>query len=1390
MDTVGSIVTDIGAALLQPAQHHAQYLFCSKQNVKKLKSKVDELGVLKNDIQGRLNIARRKGEVIRNEVLRWVSSVDAVEAAFARLDDGAKHGCFMCLSLNCSTAYNLGKKAAKEMAHVVRLQTEGRNFSSISDHPPPLTIDSWPTRDIDAFASQESTIMEIVMALEAENINIVGVFGMGGVGKTTLMKEMGKRLKREKVFDEVVMVTVTLEPNIRRIQNDIADQLGQELAQVKIESIRAGRLSATLKQENKILIILDDMWERLELADIGIPYGDDHKGCKMVVMTRNSDICNLMGCQKAIAISVLPEDESWHLFKKNAGDIVDSPQLNMVAKDIVKECGGLPLAIVTLGRALCNKDKATWTDALLQLKKSNPENIEDMDTKVFASLKLSYNFLGNEKIKSFFLFCCLFPQDHSIEIDMLVRYGVGDDLWDGVDTLKQARDRVQSWIDKLKASCLLMDGDEKGCVKMHDVVRNVAIGIAKKKHGFLVQPGLSLTNWPESMSGKCKKISLLHNRITALSCQPRCSRLETLLLQRNYSLKNITDTFFEGMKGLKVLDLSSTDIAYLPQSSRCLTNLKTLCLDGCLWLEDVSLIGGLTELEILSLASSGIRELPTEIGELTHLKLLDLTGTAFLERIPPNVLSRLTFLEELRMEGSFSGWEVEGNCNGNNASFRELSSLAHLTDLYIQVRNADCLFENISAGWKCLKSFCISVGDDNSGSGDPIFQISVGHTCSYSEHPNRTVLENIGNRVSNWVKGLLSGVRDLYLVCCKDLRSLLHLESHGFNSLEVLRIFKCNEMEHLISSTEAGSILPNALENLEKLIIHRTDNLKMFCEGPIPSGFLGKLRVLDVSNCKNFITMLPTELMQRMKCLEKLKVRDCLELVEVFHFEGIVGEDSSIRPLSRLKEMKLKHLPKLARLWKGAVLPQSLNNLEELRIEKCMSLRCLFSTALVQNLQKLEALWIGDCNDLQNIISSDDRVPNLSASTNGSPRGANLPLPPTFRNLRGMYISSCNGLKRLMPASLAHGLPQLEQLQVLYCDGMEAMIAEDENEAITVGGPIFPRLKNLQLVSLPRLKTLYQWEVLLFLDWPSLVRIEVHECPELKWLCMGPQSALGLQEIIGEREWFQGLEWGVEGRVANLRLQPLFRVHQGPAIVRMPSKPMIPTSSMGAKWNYEHDGFFIELMTRQVSRRLKGQWWDEWRNILRELNKRFGVRFQLQELRSHQNWLKKHYFICKSLLSHSGFSWDDVLHKVTADGQAWDEYTKPGTSSTSLRASQEMMVARGQINPNEDINRKSYISRDKEDLNEFISIKGNTKANFSNSMSRTSPTTDTLLPPNPTDSMTNFLRCMQELKKLATELTLEEISQAASLLKEEKNAIAFLTFSGPLRLCFIRSLLK
>ncbi|XP_058098880.1 disease resistance protein SUMM2-like isoform X2 [Magnolia sinica] len=1114
MEFIGSmaaeVAKEVGKALFAPAKHHTGYLFYYKSKINNLKSEVAELVRTKNDILGRVNAARRNGEVIHEEVLQWLSIVDGIEVDAARLGgEDENRRCFKGCCLNWSSNYSLGKEAAKKLADVDRFKAEGRNFSCVSNYPPPPTIDSWPTREIEAFASRELTIEKIISALEDEENIIVGVYGMGGVGKTTLMKQIGKRLKREKVFNEVVMVSVTPEPGVRKIQYDIAGQLGLELAEKEIESIRAGRLLVRLKQESKILVILDDIWGILELADIGIPYGDDYKGCKIVLTTRNTDICDTMGTQEAIAVSILPEEESWDLFKKNAGDVVDSPAMKTVAQDIVKECGGLPLAIVTLGRALRNKDKTIWTDALLQLNKSNPENIEDMNTKVFASLELSYNFLGNEKIKSFFLFCCLFPENRDIDIDILVRYGIGDGLQDGVDTLKQARDRVHSWVNKLKASCLLLDGDEEGCVKMHDVVRDVAILIASKEHGFLVQPDGELREWPEKKLESCKKISLLHNRITELSNPPpKCSRLQTLLLQRNYSLKKITDTFFQGMKRLNVLDLSGTRISSLPKSSQFLTNLRTLCLDGCIWLEDISLIGGLKKLEILSLASSGIRELPTEIGGLTHLKLLDLTGTAFLERIPPNVISQLCFLEELHMEGSFSGWEVEGKSDRNNASFGEVASLAHLTALYIHVRNTDCLSHDISAAWRKLTMFCVSMSNDSSHNENPRFRISAGHhTCSYSEYPNSTVLENIGNPVSNWVKVLLESIRDLYLVCCKGFADLLQLESHGFNSLEVLHLFRCSEMEYLISSAERGAP-PKALENLEKLVIVRMENLKMFCDGPIPSGFLGKLRVLDVSKCNNFITILLPDLLRRVDNLEKLKVQDCQELEEVFQFEEPLGRDFTMPLLSRLRKLKLKHLPKLKRIWKGAVSLESLGNLEDLYIERCMSLRCLFSAGLAQNLQ-----------------------------------------PKTFENLRVMFISSCNGLKNLMPMSLARGLPKLEELCIHCCDGMEEIIAKEERETVMDNRTVFPLLKIIHLVCLPRLKALCQRDAS-SLEWPSLTHVEVGECPKLKRLCMGLQSAPNLEEIIGEREWLEGLEWEEEGSAVSSRLQPLFKARTGQTIFR------------------------------------------------------------------------------------------------------------------------------------------------------------------------------------------------------------------------------------------------
>ena len=113
------------------------------------------------------------------------------------------------------------------------------------------------------------------------------------------------------------------------------------------------------------------------------------------------------------------------------------------------------------------------------------------------------------------------------------------------------------------------------------------------------------------------------------------------------------------MKALRVLDLCTTNISSLPLSMECLENLRTLWLDRCRELKDVAVIGKLKKLEILCLKQSGVDKLPKEISELTNLKLLDLSKTK-LEIVPPNVISRMTRLEELHMGHSFNQWLPEG----------------------------------------------------------------------------------------------------------------------------------------------------------------------------------------------------------------------------------------------------------------------------------------------------------------------------------------------------------------------------------------------------------------------------------------------------------------------------------------------------------------------------------------------------------------------------------------------------------------------------------------------------------------------------------------------------------------------------------------------------------
>ncbi|KAK9986986.1 hypothetical protein SO802_031937 [Lithocarpus litseifolius] len=704
MDVV-SVIVSIGRCFVDPIKKHCGYLIHYKSNIKNLEDRIGKLHANMDGVQLKIDAAKRNGQVILPVVEWWVEKVRNILHEDAEANKKGLNG--WC------PRYSLSRKAEKKTLEIDVLLKDGQ-FSEVSSSPPPLGIGSSSVEGIMDFQSRTKMRKEVLEALRDDKINMIAICGMGGIWKTTMAKEVAKRAKDDKLFDEVVMAVVSQNLDLSKIQGQIADMLGLEL-KGQSEGGRAKQLYSRLKDIESVLVILDDVWEALDLEAVGIPYGGQHNRCKILLTSRSEEACTQMKTQKIFHIKVLSEEEAWNLFRETAGNCIDTPGLHSIAKEVAKKCGGLPVAIVTVGRALENKSEFEWSAALQQLRKAIPENIPGLDSKVYSSIKLSYDSLKSDEAQSCFLLCCLFPEDSNIPIEHLVRYVMGQRLFAKTDTVAEARNRVHAMVKNLKRSFLLLDsekGEER--VKMHDVVRDFAISIAEKR-GFLVRCNETMEEWPEKDS--CERstaISLVSKKLKRHPDGLECPKLE--LLQLASKINNwdalplplpLPLNLFKGMKGLKVLSLFGISFPSLPQSINVLQNLRTLQFVHC-ELTDVSAIGALTKLEILSFIKSKIKELPREMRNLSHLLLLELTECSDLERIPPDLLSSLSHLEELYMFGVEVKWkpmeeEEKDEEEGANASLTELMSLSYLVVLKIQIPNIKVLPKDLAFKKETIK---------------------------------------------------------------------------------------------------------------------------------------------------------------------------------------------------------------------------------------------------------------------------------------------------------------------------------------------------------------------------------------------------------------------------------------------------------------------------------------------------------------------------------------------------------------------------------------------------------------------------------------------------------------------------------------------------------------
>ncbi|KAL2347703.1 hypothetical protein Fmac_001703 [Flemingia macrophylla] len=458
-DILISVVAKIAKYMTDPILHHAQYICYFNNFAENFLNAKRELESTQKVVKERVDIAINRAEKIEPTVNEWLTVVKNVLIKVQnprRILEINKS----CFRRQCK--YFLARKIAREIEKMIQLKREG-NFKSVSIITEYTCVKYYSSKGFVLFKSTTSTYYDLLEVLEDNNAYMIGLVGMRGSGKITLAKEVGKKVKELKIFENVIIATVSKTPNIISIQAQIADKLGLKLEEESNEC-RAQRLSQRLMMETTLLI-LDDVWEKLDFEALGIPLKENDKGCQVLLTTHDREVCASMQCQ-SVNLDILTNEEAWILSKSHA-EIIDesSNALNDVGKKVVDKCKGLPIAIVMIGNTLKGKTIEEWKLTLSRLEGLSSPN---------GCFQVSYENLTNKLAKSLFLMCSMFPEDHEIDLEDLFRFGWGQGLLENVGTMEKARKGFHEFINILKDSFLLLHA-KKEKVKMHDMVRDVAL---------------------------------------------------------------------------------------------------------------------------------------------------------------------------------------------------------------------------------------------------------------------------------------------------------------------------------------------------------------------------------------------------------------------------------------------------------------------------------------------------------------------------------------------------------------------------------------------------------------------------------------------------------------------------------------------------------------------------------------------------------------------------------------------------------------------------------------------------------------------------------------------------------------------------------------------------
>ncbi|XP_042496364.1 putative disease resistance protein RGA4 [Macadamia integrifolia] len=927
---------------------------------------------------------------------------------------------------------------------------------------------------------KEEIVKVLVDNISNPNLLVYPIIGMGGLGKTTLAQLVYNDERVKNHFESRNWVCVSDDFDVKRLTRAIIESIDRKACDLTELDPMQSRLREMLSGK-RYLLVLDDVWsedqEKWERVKSSLTCGNE--GCVILVTTRIEKVASIMGTFPANHLKELSEDDCWALFKQRAfgssgREGQNAANLVMIGKEIVKKCGGLPLAAKALGGLL--RFKHSETEWLFVRDNEIWDLPEDEGNTILPALRLSYNHLPSY-LKQCFSYCSIFPKDYVIEKENLMYLWMANGFIPSKGEM-ELEDIGNEIFNELLWRSFFQDAvkDAGGNVlrcKMHDLVHDLACfvmddeclnceQISKKK---IVPKGirhLSLeSNW-RSFDFPYINIESLHKSQT----------IRTLLLPRSYPTKIDELLNFSNLRCLRAIDLSysefriasqmlstvacylihlrylnlsHTNIRTLPESLRNLKHLQTLRLQYCYELQ----------------------KLPAHLNTMSSLRHLDIEGCDLLRHMPTGI-GRLIHLQTLSIfiVGKKSGChisELQGLNLGGNLYIKCLENVKNSMDAkeanLIRKRNLDSL----------TLSWSPNIDQENADDQEVLEGLQPPASIK-----GLTIERYQGMKFpSNWMEDLsLQNLVDVTLLnCqrCEQLPPLGHLPL-----LKYLFLSGMNSVRYLGVEFDSGDGLGQGLfpllkdlvlsymPSLEVLLLNVREGRKVLpslvsmtiakCDRLTTLPLLPSLQDLSL-NTMEYENVLEGLLQNRnLPVLQKLSFLCCSKLIKfprlsissLKYFEVnacdalkyLWEDETQFQGLSSVKTLKILACKGLASL-SGM---RYLTSLEHLEIERCPNLELsqLEDFRHLTSLQNLTITSLPELTSLPENLKHATMLQHLLIQRCGGPEGLTV-LPEWIHNLTSLgFINIFEGCQNL--TFLPDGLQQLTALQNLEIRGCNAVL--------------------------------------------------------------------------------------------------------------------------------------------------------------------------------------------------------------------------------------------------------------------------------------------------------------------------------------------------------------